>query len=175
MPRQLPVLEYGETVFLDNSEYIWRDVPVPDCTAVYKKFLGRKILGIDIHRPENKEFFDFLWLCFELNIPNDFTEKFIREEIGVRMDVFGALDSADRKRMDEIRVSRKRKLMDDIEQSKQYDGIPRTPDEIAYANAVNKAKMMIVARTQREYNIQQEQKVEVTGNLAKIVIEPKDG
>lgn len=174
MSRQLPVLEYGETLFLDNSEFTWRDVPVPSCLVVGKKWLGRKIIGIDPEIPENHEFLEFLWTCFKNNIPNDFTEKFLREEIGIRLDVYSALDSADRQRMDEIRVFRKRKLMDDIEQAKQYDGIPRTPDEIAYANAVNKAKLMIVSRTQREYNIQQEQKVEVTGNLAKIVIEPKE-
>ena len=174
MSRRLPVLEFGETLFLDNSEYFWRDIPVPDCLAIGKKWLGRKIIGINPEIEENKEFFEFLWSCYEQNIPNEFTEKFLREEIGIRMDVFKALHESDCGRMDRIRVLRKRKLMDDIEQSKQYDGIPKTPEEIAYANAVNKAKLMIVSRTQREYNIAQEQKVEVTGNLAQVIIPAKD-
>lgn len=175
MSRDLPILEHGETLFLDNSEFTWRDIPVPDCLVVGKKYLGRKIIGLDPELCDNEDFLEFLFICFEKNIPNDSTEKFLREVIGIRIDVYQALRHNDYVRMESIRVDRKRKLMDDIEQSKQYDGIPRTPDEIAYANAVNKAKMMIVARTQREYNIQKEQKVEVTGNLAKIVIEPKDG
>lgn len=174
MRRELPILEYGEPLFLDNSAYFWRDIPVPDCLAIGKKFLGRKIIGLDPEIPENHDFLEFLWLCFKKNIPNDFTEKFLREEIGIRIDVYAALNESDRPRMEQIRVDRKRKLMDDIEQSKQFDNIPKTPEEIAYAKAVNQGKLMIVSRTQREYNIAQEQKVEVTGNLAQVIIPAKD-
>lgn len=174
MSRELPILEFGETLFLDNSAYFWRDIPVPDCLAIGKKFLGRKIIGLDPENKENIDFLEFLFLCFEMNIPVDFTEKFLREEIGIRIDVYRALSDTDLPRMEQIRVDRKRKLMDDIEQSKQFDNIPKTPEEIAYAKAVNQGKLMIVSRTQREYNIAQEQKVEVTGNLAQVIIPAKD-
>lgn len=174
MSRELPILEFKETLFLDNSAYTWRNIPVPDCVVVGKKYLGRKIIGIDPENSNNYDFMEFLWLCFERNIPNDFTEDFLRDTLGIHFDVHKALSDIDLPRMDKIRIDRKRKLMDDIEQSKQYDGIPKTKEEIDYANAVNKAKLMIVSRTQREYNISQEQKVEVTGNLAQVIIPKKD-
>ena len=173
MQRELPDLAYGERLFLDNSVFSWRNIPVPDCVVCGRKYLGRKIIGIDLELEENIEFSEFLWTTYKKNIPIDFTEEYLREVIGIRMDIYEHMEK-DRPRMDEIRVNRRRKLMDDIEQSKHYDGIPKTPEEIKYADSVNKAKLMIVSRTQREYNIQQEQKIDVTGNLAQVIIAAKD-
>lgn len=173
MKRQLPDLAIDEQLFLDNSNLFWRNVLVPNCIICGKKHLGRKIISVNLELEDNFEFAEFIWETYEKNIPVEFTETFLREELGIRIDIYKFLEK-DRPRMEEIRVNRKRRMMDDIEQSKHYDGIPKTPEEIAYANAVNKAKLMIVSRTQREYNIQQEQKIDVTGNLAQVIIPAKN-
>lgn len=173
MARKLPNLSIGETYFLDNSDYIWRNIPVPNCVIIGKKWLGRVVIGVDTNAIENIDFVEFLWYTYETNIPIDFTQDFLRNELGITIDIYKLLDN-NRERMDDVRIIRKRKLMDDIEQSKHFDNILKTPDEIAYAKAVNQAKLMIVSRTQKEYNLQQEQKIDMTSNIAQIFIPEKE-
>lgn len=171
MKRQLPILKEGETFFLDNSGIEWRNIPVPDVEIFGKKHLGRIINSFD--DINQTDFTEFLWNTFENNIPVTFTEQFLREELSIRIDLYNILDK-NSERLEEIRKTRKRKLMDDIEQSKAFDGIARTPEEIKYAEAVNKAKLMIVSRTQKEYREKTEQSIDISGNLANIIIAPKD-
>lgn len=173
MSRELPILQVRETYFLDNSGITWRDIPVPSVEIIGQKYLGRLIISYDYTDIKQSDFTEFLWYTFERNIPVDFTEKFLREELGIRIDLYKILDR-DPERLEEIRKIRKRKLMDDIEQSKAFDGIPKTPEEIKYAEAVNKAKLMIVSRTQKEYREKTEQDINLNGNLASIVIAPKE-
>lgn len=173
MPRELPVLQLHEKYFLDNTGITWRNIPVPNVEIIGQKYLGRLILSYDYTDENQSEFTDFLWETFEKNIPIEFTEKFLREELGIRIDIYRVLDR-DQDRLEEIRKIRKRKLMDDIEQSKAFDGIPKTAEEIKYAEAVNKAKLMIVSRTQKEYREKTEQSIDLNGNLASIVIAPKE-
>lgn len=171
MPHELPILNVGESYFFDNSDITWRKIAVPSVLVHCRKHNGVK--NYYYKHEEHPEFTEFIWKTFEKNIPIDFTEDFLRENMLISMDLYYILNE-DTERLEEIRKIRKRKLMDDIEQSKSFDGIQKTVEEIKYAEAVNKAKLMIVSRTQKEYREKTESDINLTGNLAKIVIAPKD-
>jgi len=168
-----PVIPFGESLFVDfaTSGVEFRNIPVPSVMVYHTK----RFRYMDFDDEESPEFKEFLWECYEKHIPVTKVEDFIRENAGLNIDLYKRVYNRDPDRLETVRQSRRISIMDDVEQGKLFDSIPKTPEEMMYANMVNKSKLAIVNRVNKDYKEKSEQKIDFTGNLAKIVIEPKDG
>ena len=174
MSREFPILKPGETHFWDmeSNNDTFEGLKVPNISVIHTRVWGcfYDVAQIDIY----PEFEEFLWNTFENNIPVDETQAFLRDNFNIRIDIYKSVLDKNKTRLDEIRITRRQKLMDDIEQAKHYRNIAKTPEEIKYAESVSKCKLMIVSRTQKEYREKTEQDINLNGNLASIIIAPKE-
>lgn len=175
MSREFPKLKPGETHFWDmESENIcFQGLKVPNISVIHTRVWG---CFYDVAQIEKyPDFEEFLWNTFENNIPVDETQAFLRDNFNIRIDIYKSVLDKNKDRLEQVRVSRRQRLMDDIEQAKHHRNILKTAEEIKFADSITKVKLMIVSRTQKEYREKTEQSIDITGNLANIVIAPKEG
>ena len=172
--REFPKLKPGETYFWDmESENVsFQRLKVPNISVIHTRVWGcfYDVAQIDLY----PDFEEFLWNTFENNIPVDETQDFLRDNFNIRIDIYKTVLDKNKDRLDQVRVSRRQRLMDDIEQAKHHRNILKTAEEIKFADSVTKCKLMIVSRTQKEYREKTEQSIDLNGNLANIIIQPKE-
>lgn len=175
MSPQLPVLNFGDSHFFDNisSELYFRHIPVPNVTVYCEKHNGVK--RYFFKADENPEFNEFLWQCYEDMIPVPSTRDWIRANLLINTDLYKSVYDKDPERLTQIRADRITRKTDELEMHKFYDNIPKTQEEIKYAESITKTDLMIISRRNKDYREKTEQSIDLNGNLASIVIAPKDG
>lgn len=121
-----------------------------------------------------EELYEFCYTSWELGIATKVIEDFIYNNIGMYTDVFDRVINKDKERFEKGRQVRFNRMKDEIESAKYYQNIPKTPEEIQYARSITTAKLMIAARCIPEYREKREEKIDLTSNIAQIIIPEKE-
>jgi len=174
MSSQLPVLNFGGSHFFDNvsNDLYFRHIPVPNVTVYCEKHNGVK--RFFFKSDENPEFNEFLWQCYIDMIPVPSTRDWLRANLLINMELYGTVYDKEPERLAEIRQNRIIRKTDELEMHKFYDNIPKTPEEIKFAESITKTDLMIISRRNKDYREKTEQSIDLNGNLASIVIAPKE-
>ncbi len=174
MPSQLPILNFGESHFFDNisNNLYFRHIPVPNVTVYCEKHNGVK--RFFFKHEENPEFTHFLWRCYEDMIPVPSTRDWLRGNLLINMELYGCVYDKDPERLKEIRTNRIIRKTDELEMHRFYDNIPKTPEEIRYAESITKSDFMIISRRNKDYREKTESDINLSGNLAQVIIASKD-
>lgn len=169
---KVPRMKLGErkTYTYGNDGLEYKGIQVPNITVFAEQFGTMVRTRIEW----NDELTEFVWLCRENLISYAKVEQFLYEYTSSWPDLFNSVFNKDKDRFDRGTASRRQKIKESVENHEDFDDIRKSKEEVMYATAVNKARISVLSRIDKEYIAKSEEHVDLKTSLANIIISPKE-
>jgi hypothetical protein len=175
-PITLPLLKFGEVkVFSFEDENglnmisPFHGIPLPKTITVAREHSTHNTLKYEA------DFVDFIFNCVDFDISARKIEAYLTKIIGITPNVMEFLfkpENAERYKI--ARERRKLRIMEKVETFSDYEDIKPTKESIILAKNIFASRFAVLSRLNKEYSEKKESNVNVSGNLAQVIIAPKE-